>query len=142
MAIQTTYSETMDQARAGAIADMTDATLLSYTVEDEALPFGKPVVQGTADKGAHLATTGDTAILGISVRERSTINDEFAIADTARIMTEGAIWVTAAVAVSAGDPVTVVVATATFSNTGGVTIDNAIYETSAGIGELAKVRLA
>ena len=142
MATQTVYNETMDAARVGMIADTTAKTLLSRDVETAAVGFGVPVVQGTADNGARAADTGDTAILGISVRERSTINDEFAVGESMRVMTKGAIWVTVKVEVDAGDSVTVVLATAEFSNTGGVGITGATYETSAGIGELAKVRIA
>lgn len=140
MAIQTTYSENMDAGRLGAIADMSNKTLLSRNAE-EVVGFGLPVVQGTADNGARKSTTGDTDIIGISVRERSTLDDEFAIGDSIRVLTEGAIWVTASVAVDAGDTVHVIVATAEFGKTGGVEL-NAIYETSAAIGELTKVRLA
>lgn len=142
MAIQTVYNETLDAGRLGAIADLTDKTLLSRVAEVGAIGFGLPVVQGADDKGAHKAKTGDTKIFGICVRERSTINDNFAVGDNMRVMTKGCIWVTASVAVSAGDPVTVVVATAAFSNTGGVAMSGAVYESSAGIGELVKVRLA
>ena len=141
MATQTVYNETQDAGRLGAIADTTAKTLLSRVAEVGSIGFGLPVAQGANDNGAHKAKTGDTAILGISVRERSTVDDNFAVGDNMRVMTKGCIWVTASVDVDAGDPVTVVVATAAFSNTGGVAID-ATYETSATAGNLAKVRIA
>ncbi|WP_299085285.1 hypothetical protein [uncultured Paraglaciecola sp.] len=142
MAIQTTYGETMDAGRIGAIVDTNDKTLISRTAEVGSIGFGLPVVQGAADDGCWKAKTGDTAILGISVRDRSTLDDEFKVGESVRVMTKGVIWVTAAVAVAAGEPVTVVVASATFSNTGGVAIAGATYDSSGDAGSLVKVRLA
>ena len=141
-AVQTSYSENQGALRVGQIVDTTDNTLISRNVEVAALGFGLPVVQGADDRGAWKAKTGDTKILGITVRERSQENDEWAVGDTARIMTKGTIAVTASVEVSAGDPVTVVVATAAFSNTGGVAIPNATYQTSGGVGDVVEVKLA
>lgn len=141
MATQTVYKETMDAARVGMLADTTNTTLLSRNIEGAAVGFGKPVVQGAADKGARISTTGDTKILGITVRERSTLDDEFAVGDSARVATVGAIWVSVVAAVAAGDPVHVIVADGTFTNTGGVEITEARYDTSAAIGELALVRM-
>lgn len=142
MAIQTTYNETLDAGRVGAIADTNEKTLISRTAEVGSIGFGMPVVQGDDDRGAWKAKTGDTAILGISVRERSSTNDEWVVGESMRVMTEGSIWVTASVDVVAGDPVSVVVATAEFSNTGGVAIEGARFETSATAGNLAVVRIA
>ena len=86
MAVQTTYTN-MTEGRIGAIADGNDKVLISRTAEVAAIGFGLPVVQGSADDGVHMAKTGDTAILGISVRDRSTENDEFAIGESVRVMT-------------------------------------------------------
>lgn len=142
MAIQTVYNKTMDAGRAGAIADMQGATLISRNAEVGAIGFGLPLAQGADDNGAHKAKTGDTAIIGISVRERSSTDDEYAVGDSVRVMTNGVIWVTAAATVAAGDPVHVVVASATFTNTGGVAIAGARYDSSGTSGQLVKVRLA
>lgn len=142
MSTQTTYNETLDAGRAGAIADTTDKMLLSRVVEGGPVGFGKPVVQGAADAGARGTESGDSSVLGISVRERSTVADQFAVGDNMRVMTKGCVWVVASVDVAAGDPVTAVVATGAFSNTGGVALAGATYESSASPGELAKVRLA
>ena len=139
--IQTVYSENIDAARAGQVADMGAAVMLSRVAE-EVIGFGLPVVEGTADNQALLSDTGDTVILGISVRERSTINDNFAINDNMRVLKSGSIWVTVVATVAPGDPVHVIVAAQTFTNTGGVAIANAVYETSATSGNLARVRIS
>lgn len=143
MAVQTTYSANMTAGRVGAIAETSGTdVLISRNAEVGAIGFGLPVVQGAADDGVWKAKTGDTAILGISVRDRSANDDEFKVGESVRVMTKGVIWVTASVAVEAGDPVHVIVATAAFAITGGVAIANARWDSSAGIGELAKIRLA
>lgn len=141
MAVQTTYNETLDAGRAGALVNTGEKVLVSKNVEDEALPFGRPVTQGTADNGVHLTTTGDTSVLGISVRDRSATTDQFAVNDSARVMLKGVIWVSPVVTVAAGDPVHVVAADGTFTNTGGITVSGASYESSGASGALVKVRL-
>ena len=145
-AVQTTYNEKIDAARVGQIANTEPVVLISRNVEDVTpIAFGKPVMQGTADDGCKLFASG-TEVLGITVRERSTrpeTPDTFARYESARIMKKGVIWVVAAVAVTPGQPVYVVTASATFSNVAeaAVLIPNARWESTAGIGALAKVRL-
>lgn len=141
-AVQTTYTEQMRKAVPGQQADMTPASMISRNVENAAgVDFGKPVAQGVADDGCILSTTGVTKILGASVRERSLVAEgvKFAQYDSARIMVEGTLWVTASVAVVAGDIVHVIVATAAWAKTGGVLVPGARWKTSAGIGELAVI---
>jgi hypothetical protein len=143
MSVQAEYLDGILPAVAGMIANMVPATMISRTVEDAAgIAFGKPVAQGVNDKGCK-NTVGATAIVGITVRERSVSAeaDLFAQYEEARIMTKGVIWVEASVAVVAGDIVHVIAATGAFAKTGGVLIPNARWETSAGIGELAQIRL-
>lgn len=153
MAIQTTYSETIDQARAGMIANSEPNTLLSRTVEDaDGVGFGAVVQQGTNDNGclADLDTSDMDAntFLGIIVRERS-VNpatpNKFAQYESARILRKGPIWVEADGAVSAGDDVTVTLATGALGTkavtSGVVAIPNARWDTSAADGALAVVRL-
>lgn len=140
MAVQTHYSATLGAGRPGAIADMQGATIVSRNAEVDAIGFGLPVAQGADDNGIHKAKSGDTAIFGISVRDRSATGDEYAVGDSVRVLRRGVIWVTAAAAVTAGDPVHVT-ADATFTNTGGVAINGARYDSSGASGTLVKVRL-
>lgn len=158
MAVQTNYSDTQPAAVAGAQATMIPATVISRTVEGNAgIGFGKPVAQGTADKGCHLFTSGDTAVLGITLLDRSAAGqtvsagqvtahtpDTFAVGETARIITKGDVWVEAAAAVDAGDPVYVTTSgTITNASGGGnVQIAGARWDTSTTApGQLAVVRL-
>lgn len=145
MAIQTSYSENIPAAYEGQIANQIPATLISRVVEPSAgLGFGVPVKQGTADNEAD-AFDGSGDVLGITVRERSldaNDPDEFAQYDNARIMTKGAIWVTVAVAVNAGEDVYVTSAGA-FTNvsSGNTQITGAKFDTSTTGEALAIVRL-
>jgi len=146
MAIEDTYSETMDAGRDGAIGDTGHKVLISRTVEGAAVGFGKPVVQGTADYGCRAPTTGDTAILGVTIRDRSADGgpvtaDQFPVGHEARVMTAGVTFLTVAAAVEAGDPIHVVVADGTFVKSGGVAIPNARYETSGASGARVKARI-
>lgn len=148
MSVQTTYLDNIAAAVAGQIANMVPATLISRTVEDEAgIGFGIAVAQGTADYGCKAFGSGDTAILGITVRDRSldaNDTDTFAEGDNARVMTKGCVWVTASVAVNAGDPVYVIPATGAFAKTSASSarqIAGARWDTSTTGAGLAIVRL-
>lgn len=153
MAIQTTYSETIDAARAGQIADMqADLNLISRTVETAAgIGFGLVVDQGSDDNGIVLVSSGTTDPVGFTVRERS-INannpDEFSQYDDARVMTKGVIWalVTDAGGVAAGDDVWLTKATGALSNAdvgsgGGLLLAGCRWVSSAANGALAKIRV-
>lgn len=146
MAVQTDYPSTQPAAIAGAQATMVPATLISRNVETAAgIGFGKAVAQGATAKGCKAFATGDTAVVGITLLDRSAhIGDLFAKGESARVMTKGDIWVVASVAVAAGDPVYVVPATGAFTKaaTDNVLIANARWDTSTtAAGQLAVVRL-
>ena len=141
MAVQTTYNETQDALRLGHIYDTGNKDLVSRSASGGAIQFGTPVVEGTADRTARVTAVGDTNILGIVARDRSALHSQFEEYADMRVVTKGPVAVTAVVDVVAGDPVHVIVADGTFSNTGGVEL-NAAYESSGTAGELVKVRLA
>ena len=149
MAVQDTYLDRHPVGYVGMIADTQHAVVISRTVEDNAMGFGIPAIQGAGDNGVIDSEAGVTAaqFVGITVRsqviEENTIADTYDVGDTASIIIEGVVWVTASVAVAPGDPVYFVPATGVFTNvaTGNVQVPRARFETTAGIGELAKVRL-
>lgn len=88
---------------AGGLADMSEANLLSRTVEDSAgIAAGLPVKQGTNDGGV---TAGIAAgdFQGITVAEFGV--DTFAQNSEVRVAEQGAIWLTAGGAVNAGDQI-------------------------------------
>ena len=141
MAVQTNYSDTIPVAYPGQVADMVPATFISRTVEDSAgIALGVPVYQGSNDGGC--SATG-TLLLGISVRERS-LNPEtpniFAENESARIIAQGAVWVTVSSAVSAGEPVTLTAGNE-FSASGATAMSGAVFDTSADADGLARIRL-
>lgn len=149
MSVQDNYRDNLRSAVAGQRANTEHAVMISRNVEDEdGIGFGLAVAQGDDDHGCHAFTTGDSAILGITVRERSldaNTPDKFKHRESARVMTKGTIWVTASVAVDAGDPVYVVPATGAFAKTSAssaVQIPNARWDTSTDGEALAVVRLA
>lgn len=146
--VQTIYRDELRQGVAGHIVNSIPKTLISRTVEGSAgLEFGVAVAQGTGDLQCVPFGSGDTEVLGISVRERSLNANEtnkFGQYDEARIMTKGAILVEASVDTVAGDEVWVVPATGAFQvddSSSAVQIPNARYETSGGNGDLVVVRL-
>lgn len=149
MAVQTTYPDNIRAGLPGQKANMEPAVIASRTVETVAgIDFGKAVAQGTNDLGVKLFGSGDTAIFGIAVRQRSldaNTPTKYAQYDEAGIMTKGCIYVTSAVAVSAaGLPVYVRPSNGDFQTTNAnsaVQIANARWETTPGIGEVGVIRL-
>lgn len=157
MAVQTDYNETLSPAVAGAQATMIPATIISRTVETAAVPFGRAVKQGTADKGCALFGSGDTVVLGISLLDRSAsgrtvtngqlsgdIADRFGIGESARVITKGDVWVVCATGCSAGDGVFVRPSNGDFQDSNAnsaVQIVGARWDTSAEAGGLAVIRL-
>jgi hypothetical protein len=140
------YRSTMLPGVEGAIANEEPVVLISRSVEDAAgIAFGRAVVQGVNDMGCKGIGAGATSILGITVLERSARPETpngFGQYESARIMTFGVVWLTAAVAVVAGDPVCALTdGSGKFSNTGGVVIHNARWDTSAAANTIGRVRL-
>jgi len=149
MALQTNYPDTQPAAVLGAQATMLPGTIISRNVETAAgIGFGRAVAQGAADKGIVLMGTGALKFVGITLLDRSAAGsasspDAFPQRASARVLTEGDVWVTAAVAVAAGDPVYVTGA-GTFTNvaTDNTAITGARWDTSTtAAGQLAVVRL-
>lgn len=149
MAVQTSYNATQPAAVEGAQATMVPATIISRNVEPSAgIGFGKAVAQGTADKGIVAFATASPKFVGITLLDRSVAGtqaapDVFPQRSSARVITKGDVWVIAAVAVAAGDPV-YLTGTGTFTNvaTNNTAIDGARFDTSTSAnGQLAVVRL-
>lgn len=137
-AVQSTYLQNIPAGKAGHVADMTQADLVSRTVETVAgIAFGVPVAQGANDKGCILYA--GTGFLGITTRDRSVqVGELYSRYESARILKKGPIWVVASVAVVAGDPVYITAAGAyTNVSSGNFLIPNARFDTSAGIAGLA-----
>lgn len=135
-----TYSTDPKIGYAGMVADMTNATIISRTAEAE-IGFGAPVARATEAHKTRPVTTGDTVVLGFSVRSQATAAesvDKYPAKDTAAVMVKGSMLVTVAEAVAVGDPVSVVVATGAIGVTG-VAVVGATFESAAGTGELAKI---
>lgn len=146
--VQTAYPDRIREGVPGQVASTVPSTLISRTVENEAgLGFGKAAAQGERDKGVVPFATGNVDLIGIAVRERSLDANEpnkFGQYASARIITKGAVFVEAGVAVDAGDPVYVVPATGAFAKTSAsdaVKIPGARYDTSGDAGDLVQVRL-
>ena len=125
----------------GLVADMQTSVRLSRLAEGSVNP-GRVLTQGTEDNQAQQGGTGP--ILGISVADRSLYPGQdgiYADGNTALyVSTPAVVWCIAQVAVVAGDDVAYDTASGEV-NLLGTAITNAIFVSSANIGELVKVRL-
>ena len=133
--LQTSYSARILPAVEGMIVDMRDQTVVSRNVETAAgLGFGKIACRGTTDDQVVVATTG-RPFMGVSVMSHfasAGLADIYAQYETANILAQGAIWVTASIAVAAGDPAYFVPATGVFTNSasGNTLIAGGTFETA------------
>lgn len=161
MAVQTVYPDTQPAGVAGAPGTMIAGTRISRTVETAAVPFGRAVKQGTADKSCALFGSGDTVVLGISLLDRGAsgltvangqvtarTENAFGVGESAIVLPVGSggdVWVVCATGCTAGDSVFVRPSNGDFQDTNAnsaVQITGAVWDTSAGAGQLALVRLA
>lgn len=149
MAVQTTYNATQAAAVAGAPATMQPAIDISRNVENaEGIGFGVAVGQGTTPKGVVPFSSTANKFVGITLLDRSAAGtagnpDSFPQRASARIRRKGDVWVVAAVAVAAGDPVYLTSAGA-FTNvsTSNTLVAGARFDTSTSAnGQLAVVYL-
>ena len=132
---------TLEKAYNGLVADQQTSVRLSRLAEGAISP-GRVVTQGSTD--IKVAQGGTGTILGISISDRTLSPDQagdYMDGDTIGYVAHPAvIWCIAQAAVSAGDSVAYDTATGEV-NLLGTAIPNAIFDSSAGAGELVKVRL-
>jgi hypothetical protein len=151
----TSYSTTHGAAYAGMLADQQLYNTVSKLNKSTTvtIPFGRGVVTD-GDDGAKLPVSGSTAaqFVGITMRELTRAYREgdvfgaIPVRDFA-VITQGVVWVPAAVTVVKDDPVYMVLADGTFSNVIGtgatlaVLLKDAKWVSSAATGVLAKISL-
>ena len=134
-----TYPTRTPLGYAGMIADATGARdVASRKIETAAVAFGLAVGRGTADASAKL---GGAGFQGITVADKTSAADSYAVGEVAGVIRRGAVWVTASTAVTPADPVTFTAATGVIGAGLATTIAGAKFETTAAIGGLVRVFL-
>lgn len=147
MGYQSTYATDLTDAVLGQIANTEPNVVISRVVESAAIGYGKAVKQGTNDQGVVAATAAADVFRGITIRDQSTLaGDDFDVGETAALITQGVVWVTAGATVAAGAAVYMVVGTAhagkfTSVATNNLPIPDAIFDSSGAVNELVKIRL-
>lgn len=154
--VQSTYTERMQPAVAGMIANMTTCDVDTRIVENsDGVPFGRAVGRGVADRGCRLGAGAATDFLGISVRDvtlapvtaDSAYVDEYQQRALAGILFRGDIWVQVESAVVDGADVTFNTLTGKLSSAAAGGSQFAItgarwLDTQATVNGLARVRLS
>jgi hypothetical protein len=134
---------TMRAGVAGAIASMEGERLISRTVQDAAgIAFGLAVEAGTEENTCITGSAGP--FLGVTVMDRGISPDfpnGFAQYTTARIMTQGVLWVEVTEAVNQKDLVKYDPATKKWGKTAGVNFGVARFESKTTAGGIAKLSL-
>jgi hypothetical protein len=143
MPTQTAYPGRAAAAYEGLLAYEEISLTISRTVETPAgLAFGKPAFQGAHDDGVVAA---GSVFRGVVLADRNARpqngGDLFAKGDTAPVLVKGVVWVVVAGAVAAGAPAYLGAGGSFTADTGGTLIPNALFDSSAPAGGLARLRL-
>lgn len=144
--VQDTYGVVHAAGLEGMVANSEPCVVVSRVVEGSGgIGFGKVAQRGTLDNQIKVSSASPK-YLGITVLDPTQVGgtlDTYPQYATAAVMTKGVIWVVASVAVVPGDLVYFVPATGVLTNvaTSNQIIANATWDSTAGIGALAKVRL-
>lgn len=154
MAIQTSYSERIADAREGMIANMSTAEIVTGEVETSGgIGFGLAVYQGTAADQIELGGVAGanpflaSKFLGVTVRDRTRApdDDEYKQGANAAVLVRGDIWVKVEAAVTVGADVSFKETTGQFSTASGsatqAVVPRARWMTAAAAGGLAVLRL-
>ena len=148
-AVQTTFAASQPAGYLGMIADGEQVTNVISRIVDPAttnpIAFGDPALQGGSDYTVQSVAGGSGVFRGIAVRDPTlpaSAGDQYGATLTIALLTKGVIWVNAAAAVTAGQPVYVTAAGAlTNVSTSNTTIANAMWDSTTAAAGLAKVRL-
>jgi hypothetical protein len=107
--VQSSYSNSVPTGYAGMVYDGEESNRISRTIEDSAgMAFGVAAFRGTGDHGC-TATPAANKFMGIVIADAGQVPGAGETADTiaqyrtAALLNEGVIWVSASVAVNAGD---------------------------------------
>jgi len=117
--------------------------VVSKRVTTAVIPFGRAVgASGTTPGTCRL---GGTGFEGITIADKSRLNDEYVVDEMAGILRKGTVWVVADGAVTIAGPVTFTVATGVIGAravaAGIVAITGAKFETAGADGDLVRVYL-
>lgn len=103
--MQTTYSDNLEVALEGQLADGTPHSIRGYAAEVE-IPFGRAVIAGTdPDHQVKLPGLTTDKILGVSMQSHAREKDAATLKDMINVMRQGAIYVRPEDAVTPASPV-------------------------------------
>jgi hypothetical protein len=148
-AVQTTFPANIAAGFPGMIADGEQVTNIISRIVDpntaNPINFGEPVLQGASEYTVQSVSGGSGVFRGLAVRDTTlapSAGDQYVATVTAAILTKGVVWVTAAVAVTAGQPVYFTSSGAlTTVSTSNTLIAGAIWDSTTTAAGLAKLRL-
>lgn len=143
--LQTDYSLYHDRWIEGMILNMEAKNIVSRIAEGApGIGFGKVACYGTDEQQVLPAAAG-LNFLGITLLDRTQLQDSYPQYAMVNIMTKGVVVVQASVAVAPGDPVYFVPATGVLTNVDGgganTQIDGAKWDTKTTAAGLAAIRL-
>ena len=139
-----TYSGQNELGYAGMIAEaQMIKDVASKVVTTAVVPFGRAVGSSGTDAGT--CRLGGVGFEGISIADKTRLNDEYIVGEMAGILRKGTVWVVADGAVTIAGPVTFTVATGAIGaqavTSGIVAIAGAKFETAGADGDLVRLYL-
>ncbi len=148
-AVQSTYGATLAPGLPGLVANGEWVTNVISRIADPAaavpINFGDPVLQGASGQLVVSANGGTGVFRGVAVRDTTLPpgnNDQILPTNSLAVLTKGVIWVTAAAAVSAGQPAYYTAAGAFTSAAAGTTaVPGGLWDGTTAAAGLARLRL-
>jgi hypothetical protein len=134
-----TYDSRIPLGYAGMIAEGQEfKDVVSKAVINAQVAFGLAVGAGATDGTVRL---GGTGFEGVTVADKSRVNDFYAVGEMAGVIRKGTVWVVVTTNVTPATPPTFTAATGVIGAGLATAISNAKFETSASIGGLARLYL-
>lgn len=145
--LQSSYTDSIPVGFPGMVANGETSNRLTRTVEDAAgIAFGKAAFRGAGDHGV-TATPAANTFMGVTISTTAQPitatrdADEYAQYDSAALLNEGVIWVTAGEAVTDGAAAYVTAAGAFVDTSTGNTAIPAVFDGTAASGALVRLRV-
>lgn len=143
--LQSTFGEDIPNGFPGMQADGSLSNILTRTLEGStACPFGRPVYQGSADRG--LTLTVSAALVGFALARSglpvtsARAADTYAPGDNVPVLERGVIWVTSTTDAAKGGQVYVTSAGAiTKSSSGNTAATGWLFDDTIGAGGIVRI---
>lgn len=153
-----TFNQYAGVAYEGQIEDFSMSDLITFVVETAPVPYGRAVIQGTADMGGKLPGTAGAFVIGVSVMQPVAVAGSYLtgsnntagnpvgsrpVGQESTALAYGRIWVKTVAGSTPGQPVYIVPNTGEFTNaaSGNMSFPGATFLRTAAAGAFTTIQV-